>query len=275
MPNKITARSIASIPPFRIKLEEHEGGWDVVIGEPGDSNAINLGTFITRAEAEKAAVDKVTEELKKHGKEFPPTTTWTTTRALLLPEPVEGSVQGPTWRKLLNDFLPLTTGIVFIVLFSVISQMARQPYSVSPTQGSEIRKLSTVLADTKQEIDAVKQALKTSQSNSTSSGDVIALKSDVERLKERFAGFESALGDNLDKRIAFPMMRKDLDAIKEQYKVDLVAMDARLNLVVDLMKWVLGIIGLSGILSGLSNWFARPKATKDSATSTTGAVWKP
>jgi len=68
------------------------------------------------------------------------------------------------------------------------------------------------------------------------------------------------LGDNLDKRIAVPLLRKDFDLIKEQYRVDLAGFDARLNLIVDLMKWFLGLVGLGGFLSGLSNWFSKPKA---------------
>jgi hypothetical protein len=271
MANEITARAIASVPPFRIRLQEHEGGWDVVISEQGTSNATDLGTFATLPEAKSAACAKVRAGLEIDGKTMPSKVTWATTRAILPPEPVEASVQEPAWKKLVNVSLPLVAGIVAMALLT-ISLMVKQPPSVSPTQGAEIRELSAVLAETKQEIDAVKQALKTSEPNTTSSGDIVALRSDVERLKERFASFESALGDNLDKRIAVPLMRKDLDGIKEQYKGDLAAIDARLSLVVDLMKWFLGLIGLGGILSGISNWLARPRSTRDAATSTTGTA---
>ena len=269
MPTEVTARVTALIPPFRIKIEEHQGGWDAAILKHGAPAPNNIGTFSSRSEAEAAAQLKVKEYLEKDGKTFPSEITWTTTKAVLPPEPPEQPIK-VSLKTLTSQLLPIIFGIGAIGLVPVITLTSRMLTPVSQTQDAEIRKLSVALADTEQEIGGLKKALKDSQAKPNSSAEVIGLKSDVERLEAQFTGLENALGDNIDRRIAVPMMRKDLDAIKEQYKVDLAAVDARLSLVVDLMKWLVGIIGLGGILSGLSNWFARPKPAKESATSSTG-----
>jgi hypothetical protein len=272
----ITERATAGVPPFRMKLEKHDNGWDVIIDGPGNTGNNSIGTFSTRPEAEQAAYAKVREDLKKDEKEFPRTVTWTTTKAILTPEKPTQVVNLSAWKKLM-EFFPTLMGIIAVISSILISQTAKTLSPVSPGDNAEIRKALKLLADSKQEMEALKLEIRNypqNPQNSSSFGEAAGLKHDVEQLQERMASLETALGDNLDRRLAVPLMRKDLDAIKEQYRVDLAAVDARLSLVVDLMKWFLGILGLGGILTGLSNWFTRTSPGNESATSTTGTALK-
>jgi hypothetical protein len=220
----------------------------------GSSVIHNLGDFESYSQAVEVIYPYLREELKKSDKELPPKISWTTSRAFVAQERTAQS-------RSKNSVSAVATLIGFVAIAMALPfwRTATAP-AVSPTSGIDIKRLSTEIAGTKQEVESLKAIIQGSPSGTKELG---TLTSDVDALKTRLNVFEAALGDNLDRRLAVPMLRKDLDAVKEQYRVDLAAVDARLTLVVDLMKWLLGIIGVGGVLSGLSSWFAKPKPVQE------------
>lgn len=261
MYSETTERVTASIPPLSILIEYRQDAWHAKIGPDDNPTAHTVGTFESFKEAKTAVLARITDEFKKDDKVLPPTITWTSVKAMLPESNVNKSV-----RKVSSEVVPVIIGAVGLVMSLYVWGIGKTP-GASLSSVADVLKLSVQIADTRTELRKLKEAIEAPSTNSNPS-DLSAVKSDVKSLKERFAGFETALGESLDKRLAVPMLRKDLDSIKEQYKGDLAAVDARLSLVVDLMKWLLGIIGLGGLASGLSNWLARPKFT-------TGTVQKP
>ena len=64
------------------------------------------------------------------------------------------------------------------------------------------------------------------------------------------------------KKPAIPMLRKDLDILRDEHKADLNSVHDEINRTFDLMKWLLGVIGLGGIATGVFNWLGKPGKTE-------------
>src|ERR1039457_2504116 len=206
MPISILARIKSSIPPFQITIEEHNTGWDAAINEVG-SPRTQIGTFQTLAEAKDAALAKVKESFPKDA-EFPPTLTWTTSRAVLPPEEIVA--EPPSLKKFTSVFLPVAVGLIATVLFFVFNRGVQIVTQGSASLEAEVRKATDAAITARHDVESLKTELSRYEPSGNAALELAPVKSDIKQLKERFDSFEIALGDTLDRRIAVPLMRKDI-----------------------------------------------------------------
>lgn len=74
---------------------------------------------------------------------------------------------------------------------------------------------------------------------------------------------DDAIGESPDKSLAVPLLRKDLDNLKDSYHRDLDSTQAEINRVYDQNKWFLGLmftmaLGLIGL--AISNFLQLRKS---------------
>jgi len=110
--------------------------------------------------------------------------------------------------------------------------------------------------------DQVESLLKLAQSGPTDLKTRIALaamNNEITQLKAQVNAFQISLGTDLPQRVALPILRHDLDALKESQTTAMASLIQEMNRTFDLMKWLLGIVGTSIIVGGLSSYFSRQK----------------
>ena len=61
------------------------------------------------------------------------------------------------------------------------------------------------------------------------------------------ADYEAAVGDEPAKRLAVPLLRKDMDTLREEHKNDLTAIHEEVSRTFDMMKWLLGLLGFTNL----------------------------
>lgn len=119
------------------------------------------------------------------------------------------------------------------------------------------------LADLKNRIASIQEKVDAAAAQKAlSNTSVQSLQSDVTALKQELAGFEIALGDDPAKKLAVPMLRKDLDSLREQQRADAAALHDEMARTFGLMEWLLGLLGLGSLATGITGWFTRTGASK-------------
>jgi hypothetical protein len=91
---------------------------------------------------------------------------------------------------------------------------------------------------------------------------ISAIRADLDNVRQRVTDFEAAIGDDAPKRIAVVTLRKEIDTIKDEHHADIVALREEYTRLLDFLKWVVGIIAASGILSTIFTFFSKPKEIK-------------
>jgi hypothetical protein len=117
----------------------------------------------------------------------------------------------------------------------------REPVDVSSTQTAIIRA----------ELDAVIQEQKRVKKlidGPISDVSTQSLRSEMERLDGRLARLEGAIMRRPDSALAIPMIRRDLDHLKDSNAQAIGAIKSSVDQVYDLTKWLIGALAL-GVLS--------------------------
>jgi len=82
---------------------------------------------------------------------------------------------------------------------------------------------------------------------------VAVLKADVDGLRSEVKRLTEAVGQSPEKALAVPLLRKDMDNLREGYRHDLDATQSEINHVYDLSKWFLGtVVTMALALVGLA-----------------------
>jgi hypothetical protein len=142
----------------------------------------------------------------------------------------------------------LTIAISLMLMFWSILSKQWASLSSTPSAADETTKRITAMNSQIQLLSTkVDSALKSGQPISSTG----KLEADVKELQSSFAGFQIALGDDPSKRLAVPILRKDMDALKESYQRDLAAIREEFTRAFDTIKWIVGLIGLSNLGLGV------------------------
>jgi hypothetical protein len=98
-----------------------------------------------------------------------------------------------------------------------------------------------------------------------------ALNSEIQNIKAstieltaKQARIESAILESPSKALEMPLLRRDLDSLRQLQQSSLVAMKESVDRVYDLNKWLLGAMAVSVISLALSNLLKPREAIKSS-----------
>ena len=151
----------------------------------------------------------------------------------------------------------------FTVSFTLSTFFKRGLEIRSPflSASSELKSLEATLAKQERSISDIVNRLQT-LSNADPRTDagiqIAALRSDVEAFAARIQTLENGLFANPEKALSVPLLRNDLENLKQAYKNDIETMVRNTDRVYDQNKWFIGLmftmaIGLIGL--AVSNFF--------------------
>lgn len=121
--------------------------------------------------------------------------------------------------------------------------------SVQPASGLEVQTIEAELKKIRSEQAIVSNALR----NSSSEVSLIELQERVKLLDQRLSSLEAFALDSPEKVLSLPLLKKEVENIRETNAQSLISMKASVDQVYDLNKWLLGGIALAIIGLAISN----------------------
>jgi hypothetical protein len=79
---------------------------------------------------------------------------------------------------------------------------------------------------------------------------VADLVSQVQQVQADIQAFKSVLGDSPAKTLALPIMRKDIDDLKQRYRDDITAVRDESSRTLEAIKWIVGLLVMSNLGMG-------------------------
>lgn len=80
---------------------------------------------------------------------------------------------------------------------------------------------------------------------------------EAKTIREEIDGLRHVFADNPEKALALPMLRKDVDSLKDQLRNDSAALRLELGRTLDSAKWIIGFITASNLGLGVLALFKR------------------
>jgi hypothetical protein len=80
-----------------------------------------------------------------------------------------------------------------------------------------------------------------------------AIEGDLGNVRTRLGSLEAAVTQDPVKALAVPMLRRDLDNLKDAYRADLAAVREEVTRFTDLGKWLIGLIGTGIVGLAINN----------------------
>jgi hypothetical protein len=166
----------------------------------------------------------------------------------------------PRWGQLLAA---ITSTVALAAALMTISyslsvaffEKASRPPEPYLSVASELKTLEATLANHEKSITDIErrlQALANADPTTEAGVQVAALRSDVQSSAARIQTLEKGLLDSPEKALSVPLLRRDLENIKQAYKEDLETLVRSTDRVYDQNKWFIGLmftmaIGLVGL----------------------------
>jgi regulator of replication initiation timing len=155
------------------------------------------------------------------------------------------------------ELLSLIAGMitVFASLFLTVSPEIFRP-NPSDFTVSRIDRLESNLAQTSDDLSKLKEQIKSLSSvpdNTKVAIQLTTINATVTDLQARHSKLESAILENPTKAIEVPLLRKDLDNLKDAQQQNMAALKQGVDQVYDLNKWLLGAMAISIVTLAVSN----------------------
>ena len=182
------------------------------------------------------------------------------------------SPKGINWVIKLSETLP-----VIVIIITVISSGAtfyaykfsvEKPALASLTQ-KDVADLHAQIDQLDRDLMSVKNQLRALTNVPEDTKVAIQLKGiddSLNDLKARHEKLENAISNNPAKAIEVPLLRKDLDNLKDSQQQNLLALKQGVDQVYDLNKWLLGAMAISIVTLAISN-FLRGKGKEKQSES--------
>jgi hypothetical protein len=133
-------------------------------------------------------------------------------------------------------------GTFVAAIWSVIQQ-SPAPTSVQQTEIAQIRKLDDASTSLTRRISLVEATLRTpAMPANVVTNDVRVLHGYVETMDQRVSRIESAVGSDPAKALELPLLRKDLELLRERQDLEVTALRQELGRMYELNKWFIGLM---------------------------------
>lgn len=144
-------------------------------------------------------------------------------------------------------------GALFATFFSYNGHAIQD--SQQAQQAVLLKEVDTRTAQLRAQFDSVLATAKQAPDPTKTAQRVDTLEANFTSLKEKLANYEAAIGDDPAKRLAVPILRRDLDTIRDEQKTAITQLHDDINSRTELMKWLLILFGAGSFFSGLfANW---------------------
>jgi len=133
-------------------------------------------------------------------------------------------------------------------LLGFLKQPPGRAPSISDTviaQAEEIRELKDNLQSVNQKLERIELSITSLSKIPDESKLAIELNrvsGSVTEMQNKVANIEQVVIDNPSKALGIPLLRKDLDNLKESYKSDVLSVRQEIERVYDLNKWFVGLM---------------------------------
>jgi hypothetical protein len=244
-------------PDWKINIRETESGWTGRLDYNHSDLVYDLGTYQLKDDAEREAEAKA-RTIVPVNEQIAAPLIWSKFSTKLEVEETQASKRGELFK-----ILGLLVGTFSIVVAFAISFPGPSLTTQAETQSHEIAELKKVVEVERADIEGLRKVTATGPSEIGITQRVAQLENSLDTLKERLANYEAAIGDEPAKKLAVPMLRKDMDTLREEHKSDLAEIHNEMSRTFDLMKWLLGLLGVGSLVSTLgAGWFSRGSPAK-------------
>jgi hypothetical protein len=159
------------------------------------------------------------------------------------------------------SYLSVLIGVIAVaasLAAFLISLPASHPTGEFAADHARLQALTAQVDGTQKAVQNLSETLKQYPPDTKPMAEIAILKVQIEKLSTHLADYEVALGDDAAKRLAVVTLRKDVDAMRDQHKADITAMHDELSRTFDFLKWLLGLLGVGSLISGIGGLFKRP-----------------
>ena len=244
-------------PDWIINLKETASGWLCRLDYNHSDLVFDLGTYQQKDEAEREAEAKARTVVPAN-EQLPPPLAWRKFNTELKVEEKQAGT-----RQQVFTILGLLVGLIAILLALTISFPGPSLTEQAQTQGREIAELKKLVEAERTDIEGLRKVTVTGPSEIGLNQRIAQLENTLSTLKERLTNYEAAIGDEPAKKLAVPMLRKDMDTLRDEHKSDLTEIHNEMSRTFDLMKWLLGLLGVGSLVSTLgAGWFSRNTSAK-------------
>jgi hypothetical protein len=236
---------------WHLRIDEVANEWIVSLRKRTDGNnetSIAVGNWPSLLEAKELGGEKAREILQPVGLKVPPLV-WK--RSLTRTQTSQESVGTRT--VIWTTWVAVLTGIAGIV--AAISPSSS--YFGNKSQTLVDDKLVKELDAQRKELDTLSKALVQPSNSIELPTAIIAMGNDIAAIKAKMSDYEAAVGDEPAKRLAIPIIRKDLDVLKDAEKQDITAIHDQVSQTFDLMKWLLGLLGIANLSTVIPAFFSK------------------
>jgi hypothetical protein len=179
-----------------------------------------------------------------------------------------------------------TVGVLSIVIGVVgaLGSLLTIPYLWSTISSPSIKQLPLEAREVREEqlelirgklkdLDDKIAALSVPPDESRNALQVKILNDNVAKLQESVSDMQRLIVDNPSKALAVPLMRKDLDSLKENNQAEMASIRKDVDRIYDLNKWLVGLMftmALGVLTLAISNfWKSKEKAAETEQNTTT------
>jgi len=156
------------------------------------------------------------------------------------------------WLQLVAGFIGLLIGIL-----TIVSPFGKDnPVLPSVAHNEEVLKIHQELQEMSKNVNNLKGQLDTLSQIPDEAKFTIQLQSIntvVSDLKTRQSKLEEVIMSNPAKAIEVPLLRKDLDGLKDAQQQNMLALRQGVDQIYDLNKWLLGAMAVSIVTLAISN----------------------
>jgi len=166
-----------------------------------------------------------------------------------------------------------TVGVVAIIAnsYSLASFSSSDLFSSRP--GIEIQFLHDIdalktgnksLAQSLSKLDSQLSAISTPDTKTETARQIAALSDRLKNIDERLAAIDAVIIENPTKALSIPLLRQDLDNVKDDYEADRAAVSKEIDRIYDQNKWFIGLMFTMafGIISLALSSFLQSKKTE-------------
>jgi hypothetical protein len=167
-------------------------------------------------------------------------------------------------RAKITSLASIAMGVAAVVAGILVSFSVRNDRVISQNVAeNEVRQLEARLNREVTRINALTE-VPNKNSESATVRKLAALEADMHSLTGRLANYEASIGDDPAKRLAVPILRRDVDTLRQEHKDDITAIHGEMDHTLELMKWLLLLFGAGSFFSGIiGNWPSKSKNTSE------------
>ncbi len=241
-------------PSWRIGIFRADGSWEARLLNQSEGYLQTLGTFASLSEAKEQGIVLAKEVLKSKNVE--------THSDILWAEPISAQKQRVAANEKVRSverfrsYISVAMGVVAATTAALLGLVSSERFIAKDTNTTtQLQEIDNRLAATEAKLNSLSADLGKVVPESKLTQLTESLREDITRLKERLDNYEAAIGDEPAKRLALPILRRDMDTLKEEHRTDLAALHDEINRTIELMKWLLILFGAGSFFSGIiGNW---------------------